>query len=86
MEHIPFWAIALIWVVFLLYTWMVSDVVRALMTYLRAKRIKTTYEITILHNQLAEYSEKIKKEHPEAFTDGCRFHGAPEDPPVPPNA
>ena len=83
MEHIPIWAIILVWVIFLLMFWMVADVVQAVVAYLRALKIKTMYEVTALHNAAVEYSEKVMKERgPEV--DGCKFHGTPNGPPIGP--
>ena len=67
------------WMIFLLYTWMIADLVHALVAYLRAKKIKVMYEITALHNAAVEYSEKVTKERPD-YISGCKFHGAPEPP------
>jgi hypothetical protein len=82
MEHIG-WLIALVWAIFAIYTWMVADVVHAVVAYLRILKIRTQYETAMLHNELAEYSEQVKKEHPEAV-------GTPPDPlhmpPDPPQA
>jgi hypothetical protein len=77
------WLAIALWAVFLLYTWMLADLQHAAVVYLRAKKIKTMYEITALHNAAVEYSDKVLKER-GTEVDGCKFHTAPESP-APPN-
>jgi hypothetical protein len=75
------WLAIAFWAVFLLYTWMIADLQHAAVVYLRAKRMKTMYEITALHNAAVEYSEKVMKERgPEV--DGRKLHGASDEPPT----